>query len=394
MDGNAKGYLTGSRDITSPAAALCILLYLCRGWKSTEPEDQVYALLGLVPRIMTEPVSQDAFKEILQPGKKYWDVFTLLARWIIEQTRWLGYLTLLEDSESRVERKPWIPYPKKFKDSESRMERKTWVADLRELAPSRVGIMEGFAHAPPLLKRKADKSKLPCFDGNILCCTGTQLGIISHVSEAMQDLLEGSSTFEAGARLILDSRSQYPFTKERREDVMWRTLTGGNLTDDSLGISFGQFWLRRLVEIGLRSNKDDFCKSLQAIDGLGRSVSNGSFPTADKVRQILSSADTDVLAKGLPDAIVRDSGAFEAAFRRICPFRKLFLTDKNHIGICHSALRKGDELWYLARAPTPFVLRRMDSTPRFTLIGHTYVHGFFHSIWETLEIKDNAIQIV
>lgn len=61
--------------------------------------------------------------------------------------------------------------------------------------------------------------------------------------------------------------------------------------------------------------------------------------------------------------------------------RRLFLTKASTFGISHNTLKVGDEIWLLAGAKTPFVLRpRQDGT--YELIGEAYVDGLmFGELW-------------
>ena len=54
--------------------------------------------------------------------------------------------------------------------------------------------------------------------------------------------------------------------------------------------------------------------------------------------------------------------------------RKLFFTRDQRIGIGHSTLKKGDQIWLLAGSKVPFILRTNDDG-RTELIGEAYVDG-------------------
>jgi hypothetical protein len=57
--------------------------------------------------------------------------------------------------------------------------------------------------------------------------------------------------------------------------------------------------------------------------------------------------------------------------------RRLITTHGKLIGVVPLDSRLGDEVWILAGASTPFVLRPLDSGHR-RLIGDAYIHGMMH----------------
>jgi hypothetical protein len=294
---------------------------------------------------------------------------------VIEQTRWLGFLTLVEDHRCR--KIDGLP---------------SWVPDLSSIPPERAGIGHNFVSYLPRLREHSSRKlaeEIPYVDCDVLHCAGTRLGVITNISEPLEDFCAGRSAFETGASLILRSQPIYPFSKERREDVLWQTLIGPESTKPALKQSFGLFWLRKLVEIALRwrDGLDTFLETVPQIEELGRSVPDASFPTQDKIRRAFDSAKFKNATK-LQGDIVRESGAFEAIFRPMCQSRRLFLTNRHQVGIGHCSVQDGDELWFLARGPTPFILRKVEGDEdAFFLIGHAYVHGFLEGILPSLEVE-------
>ncbi len=155
--------------------------------------------------------------------------------------------------------------------------------------------------------------------------------------------------------------------------------------------ALGKFWIRRLAEAALAHGDDAFAffETLPQIDRLGKTVVDGSFPTHDKIQQTLASSKVNKSTQKLQGDIARSSGDFESIFRRMCRSRRLFLTDQDHIGIGHCSMRNGDALWFLAGAPTPFILRKVDGDPNaFVLVGHTYIHGFLDGILPLLKVEE------
>lgn len=71
--------------------------------------------------------------------------------------------------------------------------------------------------------------------------------------------------------------------------------------------------------------------------------------------------------------------------------RRLFKTYSKFLGTGPRSLQKGDELWVLAGAPTPFILRSL-SNGNYRLVGEAYVYGLMHG--EALEMGHSLQDIV
>ncbi|PMD28506.1 hypothetical protein NA56DRAFT_542336, partial [Hyaloscypha hepaticicola] len=56
--------------------------------------------------------------------------------------------------------------------------------------------------------------------------------------------------------------------------------------------------------------------------------------------------------------------------------RRLFLTEKGHIGLGPKDMQEGDVVAVLLGGSVPFVLHRQVS--KFTLLGESYIHGMMN----------------
>lgn len=69
------------------------------------------------------------------------------------------------------------------------------------------------------------------------------------------------------------------------------------------------------------------------------------------------------------------------AMSSACRDRALFLTKRGRVGIGHETLQPGDQVWLLAGAKVPFILRRRDNG-HMQLEGEIYVDGMmFGELW-------------
>lgn len=70
----------------------------------------------------------------------------------------------------------------------------------------------------------------------------------------------------------------------------------------------------------------------------------------------------------------------------ICKRRCLFFTESGLLGLGPGNLRPGDEVFALAGARVPYVLRKADGPGEFTLLGDAYVHGIMQGeLWRKSE---------
>ncbi|KXH32915.1 hypothetical protein CSIM01_07542 [Colletotrichum simmondsii] len=67
--------------------------------------------------------------------------------------------------------------------------------------------------------------------------------------------------------------------------------------------------------------------------------------------------------------------------------RRLFVTDQGLIGLAKLSAPVGDEVWVLAGGRVPYVMRPVEDTKKFSLVGDAYVHGLMDGSWS---ISSNA----
>lgn len=75
---------------------------------------------------------------------------------------------------------------------------------------------------------------------------------------------------------------------------------------------------------------------------------------------------------------------FELAFWVACSGRRVFVTAEGFFGVTSEAVKEGDEVWIVAGAATPFVLRQRNDAPSAgvnkirDVVGEAYVHGIMY----------------
>ncbi len=76
-----------------------------------------------------------------------------------------------------------------------------------------------------------------------------------------------------------------------------------------------------------------------------------------------------------------------------CVGKVVFRTNQGQIGTALSSTRIGDEVWVLAGATIPFVLRP-NRDGHYRLLGQAYVHGIMHGEVGTKSSLEKALDIV
>lgn len=75
------------------------------------------------------------------------------------------------------------------------------------------------------------------------------------------------------------------------------------------------------------------------------------------------------------------SSIWELEFRRLSLLfsstRRIFRTHENYLGNGPKSARPGDQVWILAGAKIPFVLRPQENG-KYVVVGDAYVHGIMH----------------
>ncbi|KAE8446732.1 hypothetical protein EG329_011637 [Mollisiaceae sp. DMI_Dod_QoI] len=121
-----------------------------------------------------------------------------------------------------------------------------------------------------------------------------------------------------------------------------------------------------------------YSKSQSLILDLSSKDELGILPTWDAIRTTISTSD-----ERLP---FYDADAITESFRLAYLGRRLFRTKENYLGIGPQSLEEGDEVWVLAGARVPFILRRDGKgDEKWRLVGEAYVHGIMNG--EAIEMR-------
>lgn len=58
--------------------------------------------------------------------------------------------------------------------------------------------------------------------------------------------------------------------------------------------------------------------------------------------------------------------------------RRLFMTNRQFVGMGTLSIRSGDQVWLIRDSLAPLILRPVEDTGTFVLVGEAYLHGFMY----------------
>jgi hypothetical protein len=298
------------------------------------------------------------------------DVYTTAARYILENSKSLFLLTCVEGEDFQTI--PDLP---------------SWVPDwsVKKTLGLRVTGYPDFDAAPNLLKQHQftiDKN-----GRHVLSIRATRVDDIVEAGETKPELrkdLHRSNFWETLSKLD----ETYAATGQTREEAVWRALItnreeGGTPSkpinprypalQEPLGSSFRNWILWRYAvasepptKFPVPSNLPDKVEILQAREK--------------------SRSDAKYLAKLAHRASLYDTHYSHASMIR--PLR----TEQGYFGIGTQCLRESDSVWIVPGCRVPLILRKIEASERYRLVGGAYVHGFMNG--EALKVVKREFVMV
>jgi hypothetical protein len=207
-------------------------------------------------------------------------------------------------------------------------------------------------------------------------------------------------------RMGLSLNSEYPGGGTRVE-ALWRTAT-----NDAVGRSYdaveepyevGKKSFKNFVVflVEARAKRDDILR--QMVLDFGSNDSSKSLPSAEELTMHPENKQYHPTSDSLPWHTVWEQWKYNVPFiflswssahidsldgdldfnhsvLKYCRWRRLFRTSAGFLGMGSRRVRSGDEVWLIAGAPTPFLLRPVTVesgkvSKKFELLGEAYVHG-------------------
>ena len=388
--------LTGSSQLNRNISTLMVLIqYMMGAFRSTDPRDKIYGALGMINQIsqaigITPPdIKADYTKSVV-------DVFQEAALFVLEESHWLGPLTLVQDK--CVRNFPNLP---------------SWVPDFTARGPNPMLAFDRTEEA------RFDASNCRLLrprsffvDHGRLCLEVSNLGWVVDVSEPCLEMAN-EGHFERCASLILNSSAEY-LTGQHRVEVLWRTLiTDSELTQHpapaKLASSF-HAWMTYLILKGVNlhaelagiSDGEYLMSTMPSVDLLARSDTTKTIPGFQELLRGCERLKTDLEA--LSAELTTESQAFQLMAFETLTYRRLFRLDSGHIGLGPQSIQAGDEVCIVSGSQVPLVFRTLKSggesvsplgRPRYELLGEAYVHGVMHGealkdggpVWDQIVVE-------
>jgi hypothetical protein len=339
-------------------------LIRARSSHSENPRDKVYSQLGL-GGVNISPNYDLSVAE----------VFITSARYILEHSPSLLLLTCVEGEAFQTI--PGLP---------------SWVPDwsVTQTLGLRMTGYRAFHAASQLPKRHG--LSIDHSGRHILSIQATYLDEITATCETKPELrnnLHNSKLWEMLPKLSSD----YAASGQSREEVIWRTLmtnredaqTPTRRRDivypanfECLGPSFRAWVLWRYV--------------------VAPEVSS-NFPvpssTADDPRpshaEILEAREKSGVDPTYLADLERRGSVFDLHYSHAMSLRPL-CTKQGYFGIGTQCLRKGDSVWIVPGCPVPLILRKVEGSERYRLVGGSCIHGFMDG--EALEREGIQFEMV
>ena len=86
------------------------------------------------------------------------------------------------------------------------------------------------------------------------------------------------------------------------------------------------------------------------------------------------------------------ANTFAVATGRVYSNRTLFVAGNGSLGLAPLAATQGDQIWFLAGAKVPYILRPTDEADTFELVGEAYLHGYMHG--EAANVAGNLKRVI
>ena len=318
--------------------SLSLLLSSMRRFQATDPRDKIYSLLGLVRDKKDSKSHGKVSSNIIRPDyfSSVDTIFRQVTKSVIRHESSVTLLSTVEDGSLGVT--PNLP---------------SWVPDYAVW--QEVTIL-GMPHNPHQYYAGGDEppviydSDLDTND-DILSLAGYEIDSVIGVGmcndrKAIEN--RESEVLMSWLQLIATLPESYG-DGQPREDVIWRTFIGN--VGGAINPAHEDYARHFLAFLhGILKDENDLRKAVEILNA----------STSTRVWQETGMA-------GDPDL-------YAASFVYITGLRRLFVTEKGHVGLGAKSIQTGDKVFLFPGGLVPFVLRT-SMEGYFRLVGEAYVHG-------------------
>ncbi|RYP46987.1 hypothetical protein DL768_006910 [Monosporascus sp. mg162] len=332
------------------------ILFNTANFKSTDPRDKIFALLGLA-------TDADDGRLIPDYRKSPSQVYTEVAQHLIVGKGTIALLSLAGTG---------FNHPRKVQSLPS------WVPDFSEQRPNfplaDMASAQKFYHASKITTPKVRIAKGS--DGQELCVSGILADEVVHLCStgALDYGLRPGERYK-----VLDiAKTKHEWLREA-ELRCFSVLDAGQ---NSVGgqSQFDQFWCTLVAKRSARSSNSpeeyyDSYKSWRqltgAIAGFGQDIAY-----EDVGRDIMYGGADPKLMQGIEDGSLT---SFDISFSETCVGRLVAVTRAGRLCLVPPLTREGDAVFIPFGSQVPYAVRRADWSPAskdaYELVGEAYVHG-------------------
>ncbi|KAF2642538.1 hypothetical protein P280DRAFT_547998 [Massarina eburnea CBS 473.64] len=170
------------------------------------------------------------------------------------------------------------------------------------------------------------------------------------------------------------------FTGESREEALWRTLTT-NRESMVLAATTNNYPATKVLEASFR----DWVTWKYVVASLSHQQRPSEFPAPTSPSNDILPSEKDIVAaletcktdpSQLP-VLAQKASHFDVHYLHAMLTRP-FRTKQSFFGLGTQALRPGDSVWIVSGCRVPLVLRKIENSFRFRLVGGAYLHGFMN----------------
>jgi Heterokaryon incompatibility protein (HET) len=375
--------------------SLELLLAYSRYFQATQAQDYVFGLLGVwkssqgikeLPEYMKPDYSRSKEPEFVA------QVFTRYSWFMIQETRDLNILSLVDDVSTRTQE--GLP---------------SWVPDYS--VGFHVHPLAGVPRPDPEHQRwDAGKSlsfELPLQkDPKKLPVKGFLFDTIKEIAATYSEVMDRHQINSLLSLLARYPAEQYPSGGSPVE-VFWRTLIKDTFREqpasDEARDAFQYLIMEHVgyledVSNGLEEdvNTDElstlFDETKTTLGEISSKYGNGIvIPDMNAINDTIKQFESLDPGSEKKKKVDRDFDEISVAFRIAYSCRRLFRTEKNYLGIAAESIEAGDEVWVLAGAAVPLILRPAENGHgERKVIGEAYIHGIMNG--EVVKEADTKVR--
>lgn len=326
-------------------------------FSASDPRDKIYGLLGManryIPGVEIDLIKPD-YRQTVD------DCFVNVAEIFIEHLPWVSStLSLARPSRSLPGLPSWVP---------------DFAARLNFGYISHLPFLAGIRKEVDLSARRAQ--------GRLLSLHGTFLGTLVHTEREWhtpRDLkVWTQSVVHCIHNLLFKLPERYPLTGESRAQVLMRTLVYDAADRQNEHLGLFRAWLLTVIRITyvLAKKWPQYARdhrTKEEIQQIRENMPELEIPTEEEIQAMPTQGEEyKKLLAGYETWSSKNPGPTN---------KKFMFTNNLALVVAPELAMVGDQLWIIKDAKVPYLLRAIEGSGRFILVGPSYCHGVMRGEW-------------